>query len=257
MGLWTELHALTILPAFVVYIVIALIIARLVRGKSERVKYIPLQIITVMLLILEIIKQIVSVENGVYNLYSLPFHYCSLFLYLLPFHSFYKGNHRKIVNSAAFGCLASLFFFMLVMPAVVYSDGAISGLADNFMSFHTVVFHNLVCLYFLLVVAMKLYEFNRSLDLKVMAVFLAIYVVIATVLSHTLEVNFHNLYRCNLAIVEDIRLQIIEAIGWAGQVIYVVVMFILTILFAYAAYFLTQLVLSLISRTARKIKTRT
>ena len=146
---------------------------------------------------------------------------------------------------------------MLVMPAVVYSDGAISGLADNFMSFHTVVFHNLVCLYFLLVVAMKLYEFNRSLDLKVMAVFLAIYVVIATVLSHTLEVNFHNLYRCNLAIVEDIRLQIIEAIGWAGQVIYVVVMFILTILFAYAAYFLTQLVLSLISRTARKIKTRT
>ena len=251
MGLWTEAHFKTIVPTFIIFIVLAVLIGRVLKNKSEKVKMLPLQIITVLILLLEIGKQIVSCDGG-YDLYSLPFHYCSLFLYLLPLHSFYRGKYKRFFDSAAFGCLASLFLFMLVMPAVVYSEWSINSYFNIFMEFHTVTFHNLVSLYFLLTISLKLYSFDTKYDLKVMALFLAIYVVIATVLSQTLKVNFHNLYECNLAMIETVRESVVSAIGWVGQAIYVFVMFVLTIAFAYGAYFLSKFVLSIIGKIFKK-----
>ena len=247
LGLWTWTHFYTVIPAFIVFIIAAFVVGKLMKNKSEKIKYIPLQVITVLLLGLEVGKQIVSLDGG-YNMYSLPFHYCSLFLYLLPLHSFYRGRFRAQVGAVSFACLSSLFFFMLVMPAIVYSDAAIKEMGSSFMQFHTVVFHNLVCLYFLLVVAMRLYDFRTKRDLTLMAGFLGVYVVVAAILAHTLKVNFHNLYQCNLGFVEEIRLSLIEAIGWPAQLIYVSAIFVLTILFAYLAYFITKGVLRLIYR---------
>lgn len=256
MGLWTKLHAVTVLPAFLVYILLSALLARALKNKNDKIRALPFQIITVVILILEVFKQIYSFEDGVYNTYSLPFHYCSLFLYLLPLHSFYKGKYKKQADSAALVCLASLFFFMLVMPAIVYSDAAILEVSENFSSFHTVIFHNLVCFYFTLVVAMKAYEMDVKRDLKSSAIFLGIYVVIAAILSHTLEVNFHNLYKCNLAPVEAIRLQIVESIGWVGQLLYVSVMFVLTIAFAYLAYFLVKWVTEGVDKLLKNWKSK-
>ncbi|MBR5899943.1 MAG: YwaF family protein [Clostridia bacterium] len=245
MGLWTKEHFITIIPAFIVMIIVGLLLGRLLKDKDEKVKFLPLQIISVILLALEFMKQGYNAKGG-YDLYALPFHYCSLFLYLLPLHSFYRGKYRKAVNSATLGCLASLFLFMLVMPDIVYSANNIKECFKNFGSFHTVIFHNLVCLYFVLTLSLKLYEFNVKKDLKVMAIFLAIYVVIATILSLSLKVNFHNLYKCNLGMVEDIRLAMVGAIGFAGHMIYVCILFVLTILFAYGAYFAAKGVVALI-----------
>lgn len=255
MGLWTPQHAMTVLPAIVVFIGVAFLIGWLLRNKSETIRRIPLQVIAVIIIGLEIAKQIKSGIGGEYDLYSLPFHYCSLFLYLLPLHAFLQGNgkFRKFVNAATLGCLASLFFFMLVMPSIVYSEWAIIDMFNSFFSFHTVVFHNLVMLYFVLTISLKLYEFNIKRDLSVMAVFLAIYVVIATVLSHTLKTNFHNLYRCNLAPVEDIRLMLVDKLGWGGQAIYVAVLFVMTIIFAYIAYFLCYFAIKLYNTVKMRI----
>ena len=79
MGLWTWTHFYTVIPAFIVFIIAAFVVGKLMKNKSEKIKYIPLQVITVLLLGLEVGKQIVSLDGG-YNMYSLPFHYCSLFL---------------------------------------------------------------------------------------------------------------------------------------------------------------------------------
>ncbi len=247
MGLWTKMHLLTVPPAFIIFIIIALVVGRLLKDKPEKIRLIPLQIITVILLVLELMKQINAAKGG-YDLYALPFHYCSLFLYLLPLHSFYHGKYRHLTDTAAFGCLCSLFLFMLVMPAIVYGDGAISDFTGSFSSFHTVVFHNLVCLYFLLTLSLGLYSLDTKRDMKVLAIFLGIYVAIAAVLSNTIKVNFHNLYECNLGIVEQIREAMLAKIGWWAQLIYDVALFILTILFAYAAYFLTVLAIRLVKR---------
>ncbi len=254
MGLWTKEHFFLIIPSFIVFIVFGVILGKLLKNKSEKIKYIPLQIITLILLALEFMKQGYNIRDNGYDLYALPFHYCSLFLYLLPFHSFYKGKYKKFTDAVSLSCLASLFLFMLVMPDVVFSAGNIKGFSQSFSSFHTVVFHLIVCLYFVLTLSLKLYDFDVKKDLKATAIFLAIYVVIATIMSFSLKVNFHNLYKCNLGMVEDIRLALMEVIGIFGHILYVVVLFFLTILFAFAAYFATKGVLKLISKISNKKK---
>ena len=252
MGLWTKEHFYLIIPSFIVFIVFAIILGKLWKDKSEKIRYVPLQIITLVLLALEFMKQGYNIKPDGYDLYALPFHYCSLFLYLLPFHSFYKGKYKKVTDTMALSCLASLFLFMLVMPDVVFGAGNITGFSESFSNFHTVVFHLLVCLYFVLTLALKLYNFDVKKDLKITAIFLAVYVIIATILSFSLKVNFHNLYKCNLGMVEDIRLKLMESIGIFGHILYVVVLFFLTILFAYAAYFATKGILKLISKIKSK-----
>lgn len=119
MGLWTKEHFYLIVPSFIVFIVFAVILGKLLKGKSEKTRYLPLQIITLVLLALEFMKQGYNMKDDGYDLYALPFHYCSLFLYLLPLHSFYKGKFKKTIDAISLSCLASLFLFMLVMPNVV------------------------------------------------------------------------------------------------------------------------------------------
>ena len=140
---------------------------------------------------------------------------------------------------------------MLLMPAVIYSASNVINITATYMDFHTVVFHNLVCLYFFLTLSLGLYKIEPKRDIKIMTVFLAIYVAIAAVLSQTLKVNFHNLYQCNIAFLEEIRLAVIAAIGGAGQLIYIAILFVLTILFAYLAYALTRGILALIGKLPR------
>ncbi len=253
MGLWTLTHLYQILPTFLIFTVIAIIAAKTL-GKCERsVRYIPLKIITVIILLLEIAKQINAARGGGYDLYALPFHYCSLFLYLLPFHSFYHGKYSHFTDAAAFGCLASLTVDMLLMPAVIYSENNVLNYFSAFGDFHTVTFHNLVVLYFILTLALKLYELKTAHDLKVMAGFLAVYVTIAAILSYALKVNFHNLYQCNIPLLESVRIAAVNAMGIFGTLLYVFILFILTILFAFGAYFLARLFIKLTSgRTQNK-----
>ncbi len=252
MGLWTKEHFFLIIPSFIVFIIFGVILRKLLKSKSEKVKYLPLQVITLVLLALEFMKQGYNIDADGYNLYALPFHYCSLFLFLLPFHSFYKGKYKKITDAISISILASLFLFMLVMPNVVFGAHNIVDCFKDFGNFHTVIFHLLVCLYFVLTLSLKLYSFDVSQDLKTTTIFLAIYVIFATILSFTLEVNFHNLYRCNLQMVEDIRLAMMNAIGIFGHIIYVIALFILTILFAYGAYFATKGTVELIDKLGKK-----
>ena len=253
MGLWTLTHLYQILPTFLILAVIAFIVAKALGKCKPQLRYIPLQIIAVVLLVLEVMKQINAAKGGSYDLYALPFHYCSLFLYVLPLHAFYRGKYSHVTDTMALVCLASLFLDMLLMPQVIYSADSIKSFFDGFSSFHTVVFHNLVVFYFMLTVALKLYSINTKHDMKIMTVFLAIYVIIAATLSYSLKVNFHNLYKCNIPFIEDVRLAVVDAIGVFGTLIYVFALFILTILFAYAAYFLTRLIIKCIDKlSARK-----
>ena len=241
MGLWTMTHFWAIVPAFLVFAGVGALLAKLLKNKSESAKYIPLKVIALIIIGLEIAKQAVSISRG-YDLYHLPFHYCSLFLYLLPLHAFSKGKVKKFIDSVAFATCSSLMLFLTIMPTVVYSDAAILNVFNNFFDGHSIAFHHLVCLYFFIAFAQGLFELELKRDFKLVAVFLSAYVIIATVLSYALEVNFHNLRHCNLGAGEEIRVALNGALGTFGQVIYVFGLFVLTTLFAYLAYFLMQLI---------------
>ena len=251
--MWSITHLITIIPTFIIFIVAAIFIAKYLKNENEKTRYLPFQIMSIIILLLELFKQINSIDsykNG--ELYSLPFHYFSLFLYLLPLHSFYKGKYKKSVDAITLACCASLFMDMLIMPGIIYGEGNIKDIFGGFGNFHTVIFHNLVSFYFVLMVAMRMFEFNPKKDIKVIGIFLAIYVIIAATLSQLLKTNFHNLYRCNLDFIEQIRLSVVDSFGFFGQMIYIFALFVLTILFAYLAYFATKGVMSLVDKFFNK-----
>ena len=247
MGLWSKLHAITLLPTFLLFAILAYVLSRLLKDKEEKIKYLPFQIITIFILIIELIKQVLSFDNGVYNTYSLPFHYCSLFLYLLPLHSFYKGKYKVFVEKAMFICGTSLLFMMLVVPTVIYGDGSIKEFMKNYFATHTVVFHNVVCFYVMLMIAFKIHTFEFKKDAIVSSIFLSVYFVIATILSYTLDVNFHNIKQCNLDALEQIRISVINSLGTFGQVIYIIILYIGTLVVAMLSTYLVKLFIYLIS----------
>lgn len=252
--MWTQTHFWQIIPTFAVMIALAIVLAIVLRGKSEKIRRLPFQILAVGLLVLEVIKQIDSFGEDGYNFYALPFHFCSLFLYAYPLHAFYKGKYKKIVDTIAFACGASLFFFMFVMPTVVYSENNIRGYFDNYDNFHTVTFHAYACFYFLLMVAMGEYTPDTKHDVKVISAFFSGYVVVATAMSYIANENFHNLRTCNLQAGEDIRVALVNSMGWGGQVLYTAAMFVLTVLFALLAYFAVRGLLILVDKLAKKLK---
>ena len=247
MGLWTMTYFYAIIPAFIIFAALAVGYRFLSRGWSDKARRLPLQIIASVILVLEVIKQVTSLVKG-YNLYHLPFHYCSLFLYLLPLHAFSTEKTRKFVDAATFGCCSSLLLFFLIMPSVIYPEEHIIGWLENYFNFHTLVFHHLVVLYFFLALSSGGFRLSPKRDLGLIAVFLSSYVVVGTVLSYALETNFHNLRTCNLGAGEEIRLALNDALGWFGQAVYVFALFILTTLFAYLAYALVYAVYRLIPR---------
>lgn len=254
MGLWGKLQAYTIIPTFIIFAISAFFIGKWLNKKSLKVKYIPFQIIAILILLLEVGKQINAIDftNSTYDTYSLPFHYCSLFLYLLPMHAFYHGKYKNYVEKATYACGASLLFMMLVVPNVIYSDYNIEHFFEEYSNFHTVVFHNVVSFYFMLMVSLKTHTYNFKEDFKISEIFLSIYFVIATILSYALDVNFHNIKHCNLGIIENVRLALIDSIGIFGQVMYLIVLYIGTLAIALLASYIVKWLLLLLKKIFAK-----
>lgn len=124
---WTSLHAYTLIPQFIVYIVLAFILSRLLKDKDYEKQLLPLKICTILLLVLEVIKQLRGFIVG-YDSYWIPLHFCSLFLYFHPIACFYKGKYRNTFMLIAGVVSACLFLFMAVYPNIVYSDDAIRSM---------------------------------------------------------------------------------------------------------------------------------
>ena len=96
MGLWTETHFWGVVPALIIFAGIAVLLGFLLKDK-EKTKTWILRGLAIFIIILEIAKQVTSLAKG-YNLYHLPFHYCSMFLYLLPLHAFSFGKFKKYIE---------------------------------------------------------------------------------------------------------------------------------------------------------------
>lgn len=250
MILWTKWHAITILPAFAIMLIIALVLGRVLKNKDEKYRMIPIQIIAVTLVVLEIIKQAKSIDNG-YDLYHIPLHFCSLFVFFLPLFAFYKGKYQKAIRAFATICCSMLFVFMLVYPTMIYSDSNIVNFANSFWDFHTVAFHNLVCFAFLLILTLRLYSFDTKHDMKVVLVGYSVYSVVAATMAQILKTNFNGFYRCGVEPIAQFVDGLIAKIGWPGQLIYVIGMSAATILFGVVCYWIFRGLFALIQLVAK------
>lgn len=252
MELWTKEMAFQLIPSIIIMIGIALVLRHFLKDKEEKIKLIPLQIIGVLLIVLEILKQSFSIARG-YDLYHIPLHFCSLFIFLIPIFAFYKGKYKEHIRAFTIVCCSMLMMFMLVYPELIYSGSDVVNYFKDFFAFHTVTMHNLILLAFFIILSLNLIEFKWRRDMIMGAIGYGIYSVIAGTMAQILKTNYNNFYRCSIDIFRGIQDSLIDSLGWFGQLIYVVVYSCLIIIFSYVCYWTMRGVLKLISICAKKI----
>lgn len=221
MELWSPAHIKTLLPALVVMIMLSIGLRSWLGKKDLKIRMIPLKIVAILFLVLEVGKQAVSFSRG-YDLYHIPLHFCSLILFTLPVMAFYNGKYAPSIRAIATAVCGATFWLTAIYPCLIYSAGNIEGFFADYLDFHTVAFHNLAMLAFLLIVALDLHTPASKGEHKNIFLFLTAFCIIAAIASQLLETNYAGFYHCNVPPVENIRLMLQPIIGyWPAQLIYI------------------------------------
>ena len=241
MELWSAAHLKTLLPSIGVMLILCVLLRLWLGNKPRRIRMIPLQVIAVILLALEVGKQAVSFSRG-YDLYHIPLHFCSLFLFSIPLMAFYRGKHEGVVSTLTTVLCGSATLLMTVYPALIYSSGNIEAYFSEYLSFHTVTFHTLVYFAFFLILTLQLYgEFGRR-ERRVTLIAIVVFSVVAATAAQLLKTNFTNMYQCNVPPIEDLRQTVISAWGYIpAQITYVSAVTAAHILFLWGVFALCKL----------------
>lgn len=252
MELWSEQHAKTLIPAIAMMLIFGVVACRFLARREEKIRMIPLQIIAVLLVLLELGKQGLSLYRG-YDLYHLPFHYCSIYIFAVPVIAFYRGKNEQLVQELGFALVTALFLIMLIYPSLIYPAWDVDSFFESYFSFHTVVFHNLVMLAWVLMVALNIPNPETKAATKPLTVLLAGFCAVSATMAQILKTNFANFYSCNIPPLEAVRLMIQNAAGYgAAQFVYVLAVAAVTIGFTLLFYALGRLVRKLVARVFSK-----
>lgn len=247
MGLWTPEHAYTLLPALAVMIIVGALLRALIGDKPLKTRMIPFQILAFAAFILEVGKQAVSFSRG-YDLYHIPLHFCSIFIFILPIMAVYKGKGRGALTGLTAALCGSVTLLMLIYPSLIYSAWDITDILGDYMHFHTVVFHNIVMFEFVLILALDLHSPETKRDTKAIMIFMPCFCAAAAVMSQLLKTNYAGFYSCNVPFFESVRLSLRESIGAVpAQILYVFVIALLHILFVLMTYWVYRLLRRMIT----------
>lgn len=244
---WTLWHAVTYIPCMILYINIAIFIGKLLKNKNENIRLIPVHVISSIIIILEIIKQIRSIIKG-YSLDNLPFYYCSLFIYLFSLTSLYKGKYKKQVRFLTALSGVTVIGVMNIMPRIIYNENDLINFFNNFDSFHTVFYHNIVYLGTCLIFSLNLLDFKIKNKFWIILAFNFSYCLFVIPISLGLNVNFNQFYNSNIPIIESLRLFQIEKLGYWGQIIYDIEVTFSTVAFSIFIYFILNFILTKINK---------
>lgn len=252
MKLWTIKHLITIIPSFAVMIIVAAVLRAYLLNASEAVRFIPVKISAIFIIIIEIIKQIVSLCNG-YDLYHLPFHFCSMFIFMIPLFAFFRGKRENHIRAFTTVISSALFLFMIIAPYYLYTDERITTAFSDFLSFHTVAFHFVAVLVFVLIIALDLYKPDTKHDLKIMAVYITAYCAVGGTTAQIFKTNYNNFYYCAAEPVDSLRSLIAEKIGTSlGQTIYVIGVTAVTLSFTLISYIVYRLIYKAVNGSKSK-----
>ena len=248
MTLWTPTHVQTLLPAIIAMLVIAAVLRLTIGKKDRKIRMIPFQICACILVILEIGKQILSLREG-YDLYHLPFHFCSILIFLPAIMAFYRGKHQKTIDCITSAVLAAVFILTAAYPDLIYSAQAVKEFTTNYFSFHTVAFHNVAMLLFVLVPALNLHQPESKGEPKKVLLFILGFCIISATMAHLLKTNFNNFYSCNIAPLESVRLAVAGALGsTVAAIFYVLIVICLNLAFVTGAYWFYRLIRRLLTK---------
>jgi hypothetical protein len=241
---------MTLLPALAVMLGIGILLRVLLKNKPVAVRMIPLQVLAVIIVLLEIGKQVLSLQRG-YDLYHLPFHFCSLFIFSLPVMAFYKGKYCQTVRGIGAALCASLMLLMLIYPNLIYGSWNIEGYFQDFLNFHTVTYHGGVVFAFLLTLALQVHTPQSRKEPGAVVLVMAVFCAISSVAAQLLKTNYANFYQCNIPPLEALRQTVQSALGYVpAQILYVLIVSALTIGFTYGTYWLYRGIRNLTTKKA-------
>lgn len=253
MELWTLEHTKTLLPALVVMVLLALVLRITIGNKPLKIRMIPLQVLACILVALEIGKQVLSLQEG-YDLYHLPFHFCSLFIFALPVMAFYRGTHQQTVFGVISALCAALTLLMLIYPNLIYSAANIGEFFTNFFSFHTVAFHNVVILFFVLIIALEVHTPAPKGEPKAAMLVTVGFCVVSATMAQLLKTNYANYYSCNIPPLEAVRISLQGVLGYGfTQLLYVLIVSLLNILFVQGSYWVYRFLRKICCRSGSDI----
>lgn len=238
---WTKDEALIVPIGLVIIIFLSVIINFCLRNKSEKIKRIPLLIITIIVLILEIIKQVYSLIKG-YDLWKLPLHFCSIFLFVFSFASFGKGPLRKIGDVISLSGGFAVLIAFLISPRNIIGN-ACENVFANFDQFHTFTYHFLVFFYFFILISSNLVKAKFS-DIKYIITTVLGYAIIAIVAGYSLNINYCSVLQNNYSFLESIRLS-------CGPRIYLLCLIVFGIV-ALSLTYLPNIIITMIRKKKKK-----
>lgn len=123
------------------------LLLRVIKVKNHRR---VLRIVTVLLLILEVMKQVKAIVDagGTYPLWALPFQLCSVPLYLFPLVAFGNGKFRDFLLPGTYTISLCAALAMLSFPSTVLgtTDGWIP-LVGNYFPIVSFAFHGCMVLF--------------------------------------------------------------------------------------------------------------
>ena len=209
--LWSEKDLIILPITFVILLAITVGLYMWLRRKSAKIKMIPFYVIAAVIIVLEIIKQTHWIWEGrEYSKFWIPLHTCSAFLLAVPFAVFLKQG-RKVTNifwaisvMMAFAIFVGLY---IVAPEQIISISvlqSVSSLQADYLGYQTFLFHNLVILFLMLVVALKPYS-PKGKDLFWAVVIYGAFMAVSAVMANAIQTNFAQFINFHVGALNDIR----------------------------------------------------
>ena len=165
----------------------------------------------------------------------------------MPFAAFYNGKYKNAARLLGAIISTCLFLFMTVYPELIYGGDCIQaafnyiqGKGGRFIELHSMLFHMIAYSLFFMYISLDLIEFNTKKDLIVIVIAFAIYCALVAPFAHIIDTNFNNFCRCNAPFLEDVRLNLVNSMAWAGQLIYVLMISAGTIVVPLISYALLR-----------------
>jgi hypothetical protein len=198
--IWTPI---TLLIAVIIAICTRLILKKLGRENCRA----PFIIVTVMLLALEITKQIyISINETEHT--DIPVQICSTVYLFYSLASFSKKGGR--VSQAGFAMSMSIGLMiclgLLAVPNLITwnaTEDVFTSRAD-FYTYHTLAFHFLLMLFVILAFALKPYKPNIK-DYKWVVLTFGVYMAISAILAITLNQNYAMFLEFPFALLDPIK----------------------------------------------------
>ncbi|MBE6982994.1 MAG: hypothetical protein E7435_01725 [Ruminococcaceae bacterium] len=236
MELWTKEHAITVLPALAGMLILCVVLRLTLQKKSLETRMLPLKILGVLIVLLEIGKQLTSFSQG-YDLYHIPLHYCSLFIFMIPIMAFYRGKHQDKVGGITAALCGAEFIMMIIYPNLIYGAWNVRDYFKGFFDFHTVTVHLLIMLGFLLIPTLDLHTPAKKGEQKAVIIFILCFCAVSATAAQLLETNYNNFYVCNIPPLESLR-QAVESVTGVlvAKIFYVLCVTVMDVLFTVGAY---------------------